>query len=198
MPALASKLSSGAVIAWSFGPLYDLYRRTRKTKDRPLPDANWIGLLFAIGIVMLFAELLIPSFGLLTAIAVGCFIGGIALTFSAYGQTAGLIACIVCAVGLPVGGAIAFRVWPRTWLGRKIIPSNPTLTDADTSIPVAELDALVGKTGRAISTLRPVGICDFNGRRISCVAEYGLVDTGTEVEGIRVLGGNLAVHAKNT
>jgi len=159
-------------------------------------DAGLIALLFVGGVVVLFAELLLPSFGLLTAIALGCFIGAIVLTFQSYGQAAGLVATAVCAVGLPVGGTIALRAWPRTRLGKMIIPPNPTVTDNDTSVPVAELNALVGKKGRAVSTLRPVGVCEFEGQRISCVAESGLVDTGTEVEGVGVSGGNLKVRAK--
>jgi len=159
-------------------------------------DISIIVLLFAIGVVVLFAELLIPSFGLLTVIAVGCFIGGIVVTFNTYGQTAGMITTICCLVGLPIGGAVGLRIWPKTWLGRKIIPPNPTVSDFDTSIPVAELDALVGESGRAISPLRPVGICDFGGRRISCVAESGMVDTGTAVEAVGVSGSNVSVRAK--
>ena len=161
-----------------------------------MTDAGLIALLFVIGVVVLFAELLLPSFGMLTAIALGCFIGGVVLTFQTYGQTAGLVATVVCAIGLPIGGSIAMRIWPRTRLGKMVIPPNPILTEEDTSIPVAKLNALVGKTGRALSPLRPVGVCDFDGQRISCVAESGLVDMGTEVEGVGVSGGNLTVARK--
>lgn len=161
-----------------------------------MSDGSLIAVLFVVGVVVLFAELLLPSFGLLTVIALGCFLGGVMLTFQSYGQTAGVIATVSCAVGLPVGGAIALRLWPRTRLGKLVIPPNPVLTDADTSIPVAELKGFVGKTGRAISTLRPVGVCEFDGQRISCVAESGLVDTGTMVEGVGVSGGNVMVKAK--
>ncbi len=161
-----------------------------------MSDGSLIAVLFVVGAVVLFAELLLPSFGLLTAIAIGCFVGAVVLTFQAYGQTAGLIAAVSCAVGLPVCGSIAMRVWPRTWLGKMIIPPNPVLTDKDTSIPVAELSALIGKTGRSMSPLRPVGICEFDGQRISCVAESGLVDIGTVVEGVGVSGGNLTVALK--
>jgi len=159
-------------------------------------DAGLIALLFVVGVVVLFAELLLPSFGMLTAIALGCFVGGVVLTFQSYGQAAGLIATVLCAIGLPVGGSIAMRLWPRTRLGKMIIPPNPILTDEDTSVPVAKLNALVGKVGRAVSPLRPVGVCDFDGQRVSCVAESGLVDMGTVVEGVGVSGGNLTVALK--
>lgn len=158
-----------------------------------MSDAGLIVLLFVVGVVVLFAELLLPSFGVLTAIALGCFVGGVVLTFQAFGQTAGLVATVLCAIGLPIGASIALRIWPKTRLGKMVIPPNPILTDEDTSLPVAKLNALVGKTGRALSPLRPVGMCDFDGQRISCVAESGLVDTGTEVEGVGVSGGNLTV-----
>ncbi len=161
-----------------------------------MSDGSIIAILFMVGAVVLFAELLLPSFGMLTAIAIGCFVGGIVLTFQAYGQAAGLLAAVSCVFGLPVCGVIAMRVWPKTWLGKMIIPPNPVLTDADTSVPVVELSKLVGKTGRSLSPLRPVGICEFDGHRISCVAESGLVDTGTVVQGVGVSGGILTVALK--
>jgi hypothetical protein len=55
---------------------------------------------------------------------------------------------------------------------------------------------MIGQTGRCVSPLRPVGVCDFGGRRVSCLAEYGLIESGATVVGTRITGGNLAVGEK--
>jgi membrane-bound ClpP family serine protease len=55
---------------------------------------------------------------------------------------------------------------------------------------------MIGQTGRCVSPLRPVGVCDFGGRRVSCLAEYGLIESGATVVGTRITGGNLAVVEK--
>ena len=74
-----------------------------------------------------------------------------------------------------------------------IAPPNPEVRASDSSVPVEEITALIGQTGRAVTTLRPVGICVFGGRRISCVAQFGMIEAESEVQGVGMTGGNLAV-----
>jgi len=157
-------------------------------------DLFLIVLLFAAGAMILVAELVIPSHGVLTVIGIGLLIGGVVETFRYGGETAGLIASVACLVAIPSFLAAAVRIWPRTWIGKLIAPPNPTVTARDSSVPVEELSRFVGRSGTAVSTLRPVGICEFDGRRVSCVAEYGMIDAGTKVEAIRVNGAELAVQ----
>ncbi len=162
-----------------------------------MSDLGVLLLLFGVGVAMLVAELFIPSHGLLTVMGVGFLVAGIVSTFQTYGEKAGAISIICCLVALPVFTVAAVKIWPRTWVGRRIAPPNPVLTARDTSVPVVELGQYVGRTGRTVSTLRPVGICDFDGRRVPCIAEFGMVEAGVTVEGLRVTGGNLAVQEKN-
>ena len=157
-----------------------------------------IFLLFAAGALILVAELFIPSHGILTVIGLGFLIGGVVETFRYAGEKAGVIAALSCIVALPMFGALAIKLWPKTWVGRRIAPPNPRVTARDTSVPTVELSRFVGASGKAISTLRPVGICEFDGRRISCIAEYGMIEAGTPVQALRVNGGSLAVQAVTT
>ncbi len=50
------------------------------------------------------------------------------------------------------------------------------------------------KAGVVISPLRPVGICDFSGQRVECVAESGYVDRGKNVKVIHVEGTQVTVR----
>ena len=150
-------------------------------------------LLYAAGVLVLLAEIFIPSYGLLSVVGVGFLIAAVSKTFTVGGREAGIVAVFACLVFLPVFAVAAIKIWPRTPIGRRIAPPNPTLTSADTSVPVAELSALIGLAGRSVSVLRPVGICDFNGRRVPCVAQFGFIEAGCGVEGVGITGSNLAV-----
>jgi len=163
-----------------------------------MSDVSIITLLFAAGVLVLIAELFLPSHGILTVIGLGLLIAGVVQTFRYGGERAGGIATIACLIGLPVFAVAAVRIWPKTWVGRRIAPPNPILSGRDTSVPVEEISRYIGQTGRSLTTLRPVGICEFQGRRVSCIAEFGMVDSGVTVEGLRVSGANLAVEPKRT
>lgn len=150
-------------------------------------------LLFAIGLLLLVLDIFIPSHGAL-AISSLFFIGwAIYKTFADHGETAGIISILSCMIVLPAIALAAIRVWPRTPLGRRIAPANPVARPEDSSVPSEELMTLVGRRGRAVSTLRPVGICEFDGRRVACLAESGMIDAGQDVVGLGAAGGQLTV-----
>ncbi len=154
-------------------------------------------LLFGAGALMLVAEIFIPSHGILTVAGLGFLVVAVVKTFSYAGEMAGAVAVLACLVFLPIFAYLSVKYWPHTPIGRRIVPRNPILTAADSAIPIEELQKLIGQTGRAVSPLRPVGICEFQGRRYSCVAELGMVDAGAVVEGAEIRNGNLAVRVKN-
>ena len=74
-----------------------------------------------------------------------------------------------------------------------ISPPNPRLTEADTSFDVADIQPLVGSVGRTVTPLRPVGTCEFDGRRVECVAEMGLIEANQPVRAVRIDGRELVV-----
>ena len=163
-----------------------------------MSDIAVLIILYAVSVLILVAEIFIPSHGLLSVTGVGFLVAAIVKTFSYGGREAGIIAILACLVFLPAFAGVAIKYWRYTPIGRRISPPNPVLTSADAGVPVEELTRLIGQTGSAVTTLRPVGICEFNGKRVSCVAEFGMVEHGTIVEAVRVSGSNLAVQKKIT
>ncbi len=149
---------------------------------------------YGVGVLMLIAEIFIPSHGVLTLAGLGFLVAAIVKTFSYGGREAGVVAILACLVFLPVFAFVAIKYWPHTPIGRRMAPPNPILTAADTSVPVEKLNRLVGRTGLSKTALRPVGICEFDGQRISCVSEYGIIEAGTAVRGTRIAGSNLTVE----
>ena len=161
-----------------------------------MSDLGILLLLYGVGVLMLVAEIFIPSHGILTVAGVGFLGAAVAQTFMDYGRDAGIIAVGTCLVALPVFGYLSIKYWRRTPIGRRIVPNNPMLTSADTSVPIEQLRTMVGEAGRTVSPLRPVGVCVFGGRRVSCVAELGVVEAGVEVIATGIRNGNLAVSPK--
>ena len=163
-----------------------------------MPELGILIMFFAVGVLMLVAEIFIPSHGVLSLVGLGFLIAAVVETFSYGGREAGTIAVLACLVFVPTLALIAVKYWHRTPIGRRIAPPSPTLTTDDTSIPVEELSRLVGRTGRSETPLRPVGICEFNGKRVSCVTEFGMVEAGVIVEAVGISGANLAVQEKKS
>ena len=159
-----------------------------------MSEAGLLLLLYGAGMLVLVAELFIPSHGVLTVVGIGFLIAGIVVTFQNHGERAGVASLVGCLIMLPVFAYASIKIWPKTWIGKKIAPPNPVHRMIDTSVPIEEMNRCIGQVGRTLSPLRPVGICDFHGRRISCVAEYGVIEPGAAVEGVRVSGGTLAVR----
>lgn len=155
-------------------------------------------LLYGAGTLLLLAEIFIPSQAILTVSGLGFIIVAIIKTFDYGGREAGVTAIISCAIILPIAAFYSIKYYRLTPVGKKMAPPNPTLTSADTALPTDKLTSLVGLTGTVVSPLRPVGICDFDGKRIPCIVEHGMVDTGATVQGTAVKSGNLAVRPLNT
>ncbi|MEK6676953.1 MAG: hypothetical protein AABZ47_15030 [Planctomycetota bacterium] len=163
-----------------------------------MSDVAMLVLLYLAATLVLTAELFIPSHGVLTVVGLGFLVAAIAKTFSVGGHTGGTLAIVAVLVAAPVVIMISVKVWPRTPMGRRIAPPNPRATEADSGIPIQELRALVGITGRCVSSLRPVGICEISGRRVSCISQLGMIDQGSTVEVVGVTGGNLEVVEKKS
>jgi len=154
--------------------------------------------LYVAGLLLLVAEIFIPSHGVLTLVGLGFVVAGLVQTFSTYGQGAGLAALAACLVLLPAMAFVAVKYWRSTPIGRRIAPPNRKLTNADIGVPIDELNPLIGQKGRTVSPLRPVGICDFSGKRVSCIAQNGRVEPDVEVIGLEIQSGNLMVKAVDT
>ena len=149
--------------------------------------------LFVACAVLIVAEVFVPSWGLLSIAAFACVAGGIAIFFH-YSPTAGWIGLIVALVMIPSLLVAAYKVLPRTRWGRRLIPIPRRPKPGEAFADRNELLSLVGRKGRVLTPLRPVGTCDFDGQRVECVAESGYVQKDRTVEVIRVDAAQLMVR----
>lgn len=151
-----------------------------------------IFLYFACG-ALIIAEVFVPSGGLLSACAFACVAGGIVIFFQ-HSATAGWIGVIIAIVMVPSLLVVAYKIFPKTRFGKAVMLTPPQREQGDAITDTTELKELLGAVGTVLTPLRPVGTCEFSGRRVECVAESGYIDKGKEVKVVRVQSTQLTVR----
>jgi membrane-bound ClpP family serine protease len=152
--------------------------------------------LIAVGMVLLVAELFIPTGGVLFGLSVGAIVVGVAMTFihsdNAY---TGVLTLLGVFIAVPVIAGVALHYWPRTSVGKRFFLAGPDEDATVASMPVnVELEQLRGRYGRTVSALRPAGVTDFDGRRVDTITEGMMVDPGQWVRCIDVRAGKVIVR----
>lgn len=164
-----------------------------------LVQALWI--LFAVVLLILCAillvfEIFIPSLGLLTATALLCLAGGIYIFFQ-ISTTAGWIGVWTAIVLMPIVWVLVYKLLPKTKLGRVL--ELKKVEQAMGGIPDQEhLESLIDRTGIVLTPLRPVGMCEFDGKKVVCVSDAGFIEKQTQVKVIHVEGNKVTVRKIET
>jgi membrane-bound ClpP family serine protease len=155
-------------------------------------------LMFAVFLILmcaalLVAEVFVPSGGLLTVFSIACLAGGITLFFQ-HSIFMGWVGVGVSVVLVPTTLFFAYKIFPKTKFGKTVTLAPPDRTAGDAIPDTDKLQALVGEQGIVKSPLHPIGVCDFSGQRVECVAETGYVDIGATVKVIHSQGTQLTVR----
>ena len=147
-------------------------------------------LLFVVAAGLLVAEMLLPSHGVLGVLAAAAMVAGVVACYRVSHALA-LYVALGVAVAAPFAGALWMKLWPKTPLGKRLIlgPAAPP-APAPGATPLR-----VGQAGVVVSELRPGGLCEFNGERVECRAERGVLPAGQRVEVIAVVDGRPTVRA---
>ncbi len=142
---------------------------------------------------LIVAEVFVPSGGLIGLCALVCLIGGVVIFFR-HSATAGWVGVVIALIMIPTVLVIAYKIFPETRFGKSVTLTPPQREQGDAVPDTAELKELLGAVGVVLTPLRPVGICDFSGQRVECVAESGYVDKGNKVKVIDVESTQLTVR----
>ena len=151
-------------------------------------------ILIAVGIVLVLAELVIPSGFILVAIGICCAFVGVGLVFVHGSTETAIMALLSLCVGGPLLGGLLFYLWPYSPMGRRLIKNSEESVTVANMSGNAELEALRGKTGRAVSPLRPSGVAEFDGRRIDVITEGLMVEVGHWVKCVEVRANKVVVR----
>lgn len=136
-------------------------------------------LLFAIGILMIVAEVIIPG-GILGAIGALLMIGGSVMAFLEFGTTGGLVALAAASVITGLALYVELRILPKTRFGKRAFLDKEIT--AVTRAVGDEARNLVGKSAEAITMLSPSGYVRVDGRRYEAFCQSGQVPAGSALE----------------
>jgi membrane-bound ClpP family serine protease len=160
--------------------------------------SHWAFLLLAVGLLLLAAEVFIPSGGVITILASLSLVGAIVCAVNAWWSSSpgyfwGFIAGML--VLLPVVAVGAFSIWPSTPLGRRAILEAPAPEEVASFVEQEERYAqMTGKLGETVTTLNPAGIVRIDGHRVHCQSEGVILESGTLVRVISVVGNRVIVR----
>ncbi|MFH1551091.1 MAG: NfeD family protein [Planctomycetota bacterium] len=165
----------------------------------------WEVLLVFIGVILLAVEVfVIPGFGITGILGIACIFFGIILTLVpftiprtdwAWGYLLERVRDLVAGfVASLVAFFLLIRLLPKTSIFRRLELLTTASAEEGFIVPSEEMKALLGRTGVAVTKLRPVGKAEFGNRQFQVVAEGDLLDAGDEVEVIDVSGNKVTVR----
>lgn len=157
-------------------------------------SGSWLEvLLFVAGIGLLILEVFIPGFGLFG-------IAGILSILASFYYVLGANAAALNWLAVSIVAAVAIFA-----LLIKYLPSNPAwnlfvLKDKQENSEgysgTPDMTMYAGKTGVALTTLRPAGIAVIDGVRTDVVTFGDYIDSGTQIIVVRVEGNKVFVKAQ--
>lgn len=157
----------------------------------------WILLLLGVGLGLIVLEVFVPSGGVLGLLAVLALGAGVVTAFIEQGVAAGLAVLAGVFVAVPAVLMLAFRWFPATPLGRRVLPPPPQPEDVLPDIGERRrLRGLVGRGGRAAGDLVPWGSVAVGGEPFEAVSEGELIAAGAEVDVVGVQGRALVVRVR--
>ncbi len=136
-------------------------------------------LLFAVGILLIATEVIVPG-AILGTIGGLLMVGGTVLAFIDYGTGGGLLALGIATVVGALALFIEFRILPKTAIGRRAF-----LTEEVRGVSAAigkDALALVGKPAEALTMLSPSGYVRIDGRRYEAFCQSGQAPAGAALE----------------
>lgn len=153
--------------------------------------------LLILAIILCILEIFIPSGGLLGFSAFVSAIASIVCVFQ-INPTAGYISVGVFIVGAPLIFFLGLNLFPYTPVGKRLIlKQNPKPDVIYDELRDKQRDSLVGTIGHVVTDLRPVGLCEINGKRVECIAKHGVITAGTKIKVESVSGLEIKVQHTN-
>ncbi|PKM56304.1 MAG: hypothetical protein CVV00_00595 [Firmicutes bacterium HGW-Firmicutes-5] len=140
-------------------------------------------LLIASGILLLIAEIFIPSFGVTGGIGIVAILAGVIMTTNTIAEGVVMFLVILLVAIILMYLAYKFIASRRSPLIQK--------AQLNEEILKSDLSLLVGKTGTAVTALRPTGKGNFDGLELDVLTKGSFIQKGSniliaEVEGKKI------------
>lgn len=136
-------------------------------------------LLFALGILLLLVEVIVPG-GILGTIGALMLFGGCVAAFINFGTGGGMIAVAVALVVSVAAFYFEFRILPRTTIGRRAFLHQEI--EGVSAAYGSEARDLIGKSATALTMLSPSGYITIDGKRYEAFCPSGQVPAGSSLK----------------
>ena len=147
-------------------------------------------LMMITGFMLLVIEMYIPGFGIAGITGTALMVVGIVIMEPSPLQA--LILALICVILLGIAFSIAIHSISKGRLSRSKLVLNAALNREETN-ESEDLSYFVGRVGKTHTALRPAGIAEFDGVRLSVITEGNFVERGTAVRVERVSGNRIVV-----
>jgi membrane-bound ClpP family serine protease len=142
-----------------------------------------------VGIGIIIAEIIIPSGGILSILAVGIFVYSLYMIFTGISVAAGMVVLIIDLITIPVLIILGLK-----FIARSPVTLRETLSrEQGVSSQSKDMDQFLGIEGTALTDLRPAGIALLSEQRTDVVTRGEYVERGTPIIVIKVTGNQIIV-----
>jgi len=153
-------------------------------------------LLFLVGLVLIIMEIfLIPGFGITGVLGIAAIFASLVMASANFSTAiltlAGALLLAIIIIAVTLKNRQTRKVWG------KLILSHKQETDKGYASLDLGLAAYMGKRGKAITTLRPAGTADIEGKRLDVVTSGEFIEAGSDIEVILVEGMRVVVRKSN-
>ncbi len=146
-----------------------------------------------LGVVVIIAEIILPSGGILSIVALSVFGYSLYIAFSEISKTVGFAFVAADLVLIPVLVIVGLKL-----LARSPVTLRKTLSrEEGVSSQSSELESYVGTQGNAVTDLRPAGIAVIYGKRVDVVTRGEYLEKDSAIVVTAVTGNQIIVRKKD-
>ena len=150
-------------------------------------------ILQVVGIVVVMAEIILPSGGILSIVALGVFGYSLFIVFSEISKTMGFAFVAADLVLIPVLVIVGLKL-----LAKSPVTLRKTLSrEEGVSSQPSDLDSYKDMRGTAVTDLRPAGIAVIDGKRVDVVTRGEYLEKDAEIIVTAVTGNQIIVRKKD-
>ncbi len=151
----------------------------------------WPVVLVVLGVVLLIVEMFVPGFGIPGVAGAISSIAGIILWARTWEEALIVSACVI--VVLLTALMLVVRSAQKGRLARSKFILNESMRFGAGYAEDFSEEKLLGRTGTAVSELRPAGIGLFDGKRIDVVSDGEFIPRGSAITILRLEGRRIIV-----
>ena len=148
-------------------------------------------LLQVIGIMVIIAEIFIPSLGVLAVIALALLSYSLYIVFTSISTTAGIVFTGLDIIIVPLIVVLGIKILAKSPLAlkRELSKQNGVVSQKE------KFETYINMKGTAVTDLRPAGMAQINSQRVDVVTDGEYIEADTPVIVTGVAGNRIVVEA---